>query len=711
MATIEAKAFRGILTKGNLVSGDPDRDGLVFVKEAVNCILNKGDLCNGPVILEAFSNNHWTPQVGYTSRVVYEYLFKRLFNDPGIPEEVYEDYFQKYIIVLLDYNLRGDRESNLYFMSLPDLFNPNTGSIGFLQIGRDFSAYNICNLRHKDIDRFKASSSNMISIGDWIFILGEFGIPDKDPTPRILRFKMSYTNHISYYIQPRLQFVGVKAPNRVVYYAAGDGNDIDPAGDYSFAFTFVTASTEAYDGTNALFIDENNALGEEDIESNAVRLFDATGSLVLATKDLEIKIVFPEGYPASEIIEGFNSKFRLGVYVRKDNEVNYSFYTYAIVEIVENAGDWSIIYTLPISITDRNPLKIAPFTDIVPELGAHDVPPPCRHGCYFFLRMYYASLKTPLNEIYYSQTPPDDDPNEARYACYIEGKFLVGDANDPITGMIEYLGQMIIFKLNSIYVLTGDIEGDSELRRLFSGLGCVNVLGGKAYIEVNNILYFVSTTGIYMFAGDQPIKISEQIQEELDKIDRARYGFCRVSVDQRYNLLYFSFPVGYKGSTDFKSTFIYNYVEGGWTRQDSDNSIIQVLPATTANEAFGVYHSTPLMFTEVGIIDDKPQAGFEPPNFSIETGLISLGKEERIKHFKMFRLNRYPLEKTSFEVLDKNFGRLDIIETLENEYHIGIYKKLILLSLVNAQNPMESIANGKFRITGYSLSAHITGRR
>ena len=44
MATIEAKVFKGILTKGNLVSGDPNRDGEVFVKDAVNCILNKGDL-------------------------------------------------------------------------------------------------------------------------------------------------------------------------------------------------------------------------------------------------------------------------------------------------------------------------------------------------------------------------------------------------------------------------------------------------------------------------------------------------------------------------------------------------------------------------------------------------------------------------------------------------------------------------------------------
>jgi hypothetical protein len=83
----------------------------------------------------------------------------------------------------------------------------------------------------------------------------------------------------------------------------------------------------------------------------------------------------------------------------------------------------------------------------------------------------------------------------------------VGDDNLPITGLLSYGDYLIIFKENSVWLVSGEgVNGAWDIRQLSSSCGCTN---GFSCVNTGDSVFFVNKSGVYQWAGSgEPKNIS-----------------------------------------------------------------------------------------------------------------------------------------------------------------------------------------------------------
>ncbi len=107
------------------------------------------------------------------------------------------------------------------------------------------------------------------------------------------------------------------------------------------------------------------------------------------------------------------------------------------------------------------------------------------------------------------------DSNESAYPAlnFID---VSPDDGDIITGIISYFDLLVIFKRESIYVLTGNDEFDFVLRRAQTDTR-VGTVSTRTAVVLGNMVIFLSERGVYAFDGVRTHYLSSKIEAIWDK--------------------------------------------------------------------------------------------------------------------------------------------------------------------------------------------------
>lgn len=175
----------------------------------------------------------------------------------------------------------------------------------------------------------------------------------------------------------------------------------------------------------------------------------------------------------------------------------------------------------------------------------------------------------------------DDEPNVIRWSKYEDIDVFTtftGDNTDPgfqpinsntgedIEGIYTYRDRVLIFKKHSFHALYGERGYDFVINDVSSHIGCI---AWRTICEVNNILYFLSSDGIFAYGGGSipNSPISDPVRQYLNGINWSQLHQCVAGTDGRR--LYLTLVTG--GNTAPNVTLMYDPDKGptnGWFVQD-----------------------------------------------------------------------------------------------------------------------------------------------
>lgn len=668
----------------------------------INLIINKGSLCNLPypkvIKVNAFVSNPF----------YFMGVYKRLDNlsQPDI------------LVVYYYYRIPGNNNLNYIFIG-------SSEGQGLASIGMNLESFwDIGFKPNFETLQYNIAHSKFIQIGKALHLLGlNHG--------RMIRLlpKAGIDG------QTLVSLVGVKAPKSVSFLSAQAGS---LTGTFSFGFSFTHKkigidTSNPLDGINDIIF-----YGADDvIESNVVV---QSGTTVFTTENGLYRIYLPDNRlePLVGIIE---------IYVKK---VGQDFWYFVESVDINNTTRVDYVsdlvggnhYRVLVNSVTQNPFRVA-------EFSARSVPEQSIHAIQFKDRIYYAngSVSVPNNHLQYSPLLSPEGPKRANY---IEGVEIIGKSSESITGLLEYLGQLIIFKETEIYILTDDIL-TGELRLLFSDKGCVNRRGGSGCINIDNKIYFVALDGVYTYDGvSNPKKISNDIEENLLLISKISYSYARFGHDPRNKLLYLVFPP----ETEFglvTPTFIYHYDEldekgiGAWTQYNLalEPNIREHFPLINLNTNNGkglfqveliddnlVLLGHKHAIHTLGTLEDINIQAIPYIRFwSYQTSVMNFDSITTDKHFKMFKLETDLFLNT---IIEKDFNRpislnlnlingkdyfragLDRFQTVNlnsiGEVNLGIFAKELSIEIMPLISNF-SYMTLPFRIFGYEIDVSLRSRR
>lgn len=214
--------------------------------------------------------------------------------------------------------------------------------------------------------------------------------------------------------------------------------------------------------------------------------------------------------------------------------------------------------TSPDSLTDQQ-ISAAPqtYTDnLYVQSGltvldpSYNKPPACNHAEFHQDRVFYANFDGAKNKIMFT------DPSRLDLVRELSS-FYVGEAGRPITGMMSFLGDLIIFKENSIFKLSGNTPAEYFLERITSDTGCISHRTIKA---IDNILLFVGHRGLHIYDGARVYPVFDDVSDIFRDLVHRQKIFMSAAVDAEnglYLLAYRSADVN--DQFDSNDTIYYNF--------------------------------------------------------------------------------------------------------------------------------------------------------
>lgn len=116
-------------------------------------------------------------------------------------------------------------------------------------------------------------------------------------------------------------------------------------------------------------------------------------------------------------------------------------------------------------------------------------PPIGNMGIVWQNRLFFAGKGTARTRLYYSDV---GDPATWGASSFMDVPSPYD--GDEITGLAILYGNLIVFKRNSIYLITGDAPENFVISKTNAAVGCVSPY---SVISVDNLVYFVSDKGLY----------------------------------------------------------------------------------------------------------------------------------------------------------------------------------------------------------------------
>lgn len=162
------------------------------------------------------------------------------------------------------------------------------------------------------------------------------------------------------------------------------------------------------------------------------------------------------------------------------------------------------------------------------------------------------------------------------YDAYTSTNFIYvpsPKSGDPITGLIVFQDNLVIFTRRTKYVLFGDDPGNFVLRQSSGRKGAVN----QDVIKADpNYIYYLSDDGVYRYNGSSDQLISDTIQTEISNIaDKTKSAAV---VHANYYRLYYPAT----GATVNNACILWDTINSFWLRDS--NTYINKLFVNESNE-------------------------------------------------------------------------------------------------------------------------------
>jgi len=140
-------------------------------------------------------------------------------------------------------------------------------------------------------------------------------------------------------------------------------------------------------------------------------------------------------------------------------------------------------------------------------------------------RLYVAGVSANPNRLYFCDT---GDPTTWNAGTnYID---IRSNDGDVITGIMPMRDYLVIYKRNSIWLLSGNSAANFFLTQVSETVGCK---ASGTLVPFENVHYFLHDTGIYAFDGSSPINVSDKVQPEIDGIQRQYFENAKAVVYKR----------------------------------------------------------------------------------------------------------------------------------------------------------------------------------
>lgn len=184
-------------------------------------------------------------------------------------------------------------------------------------------------------------------------------------------------------------------------------------------------------------------------------------------------------------------------------------------------------------------------------------------------------LANPTKLSYSALSDPEDWQTE-NDAGWIEVGLNDGQ---KIVGIKSFFDVLLIFKEQSIYILTGS-SGDPNSEECFSLTpmnASIGAVSNKSIIQVGNDLYFLSDKGVYTLQGVQSYgdlnvsNISFKIQSLIDGLNKSGLFKSFAINDYEENRIWFFLPDG--SSVENNLILIYDYNLKAWTKRSGFSAL------------------------------------------------------------------------------------------------------------------------------------------
>jgi hypothetical protein len=130
------------------------------------------------------------------------------------------------------------------------------------------------------------------------------------------------------------------------------------------------------------------------------------------------------------------------------------------------------------------------------------------------------------------------------------------------TAIYAYADHVIVWSANSMHELWGSGPDTYELTDVVGDIGCIDQ---KTVCEVNGKLFWLDFSGVYLYTGGKPQKISNNVRKWIDGINWTYKNLCCAS--GRDDKLYMSIPYN---STSLNTILVYDTAKDTWTIQDGN---------------------------------------------------------------------------------------------------------------------------------------------
>lgn len=173
-------------------------------------------------------------------------------------------------------------------------------------------------------------------------------------------------------------------------------------------------------------------------------------------------------------------------------------------------------------------------------------------------RLWLAGMTYAPSTIFCSE---DHEPEQINLGNAFNPTEVRTQDGEPLTGMKNFSGGLVLFKENSFHVLTGDDPSSFAIKQISQEYGCLN---NRSIAQFQDVLIFLDKRGIVEFNGSNINLISTKIDPLFKRInlDAARIEAC-LTYDKLRNEVLCDIPID--GSTVNNITIVYDIIQKAWT--------------------------------------------------------------------------------------------------------------------------------------------------
>lgn len=209
---------------------------------------------------------------------------------------------------------------------------------------------------------------------------------------------------------------------------------------------------------------------------------------------------------------------------------------------------------------------------------------------YYANQLFTAEFGTNPNRTVYSNP---GQPEIADYQNFID----IGDAS-ILTAMKSYFTQLMFWKFNQTWVLTGSGPDTFVLTQISPIYGCI---AKNACCVWNQTLWFLDSKGIFEFDGSNVQCVSNKVEAYFQRMNVKAASTTAVILHvKERNEVWCAIPVD--GATSNNLIVVFDYLAQGWYVRDAPNAQMNVISALNLGQnKTQVYFPGPSSFVPPGL--------------------------------------------------------------------------------------------------------------